>query len=174
MKKFTMYQYRQKFEFKRPPRNISYPDGNPLILSNEFSFFHNKNKFRKELNRLQFLFKDYTDNPLTAAGIRDSYLKEEFSEEFFIILFTTNEIVRKTNQIVEKFIKTEYVPGCFYLESTSDYILLITKDMDGLIYGIDILEEIFTQTFEDYLKQGAFEDYVKVRPFLIHNCGIVD
>lgn len=165
-----MYQYLQKFEFKKPPRNISYLEGNPLILSNEFSFFHNKNKFRKELNRLQFLFKDYTDDSLTAAGIRDSYLKEEFSEEFLIVLFTTNDFVRNTNQIVEKFIKSEYEPGCFYLKSTSDYILLIAKDMDGLISGIDILEEIFTQTFEDYIKQEAFEDYVKIRPFSINKC----
>lgn len=164
-----MYQYLQEFEFKKSPKKISYLEGSPLILSNEFNFFHNKNKFRKELNRLQFLFKDYTDNPLIAAGIRDSYLKEQFSEEFLIVLFTTNDIVRKINQIIEKFVKMEYKSGSYYLESTSEYILLITKDMDGLISGIDILEEIFTQTFEDYLKQQAFEDYVKIRPFLIHN-----
>ncbi|MFX1496017.1 MAG: hypothetical protein ACFFBH_00685 [Promethearchaeota archaeon] len=164
-----MYQYLQEFEFKKSPKNISYLEGPPLILSNELSFFHNKNKFRKELNQLQFLFKDYTDNPLIAAGIRDSYLKEEFSEEFLIVLFTTNDIVRKTNKIVEKFVKMEYKSGSYYLESTSEYVLLIAKDMDGLVSGINVLEEIFTQTFEDYLKQQAFEDYVKIRPFLIHN-----
>ena len=169
-----MYQYLQEFEFNKPPKKILYLEGKPLMLSNQFSFFHNKNKFRKELNRLQYLFKEYTDNPLLAAGIRDSYLKEEFSEDFLILLFTTNDLINTANDIVEKFINKKYGSGCYYLESTSDYILLITKEMESLISGINILEEIFTQTFEDYLKKEVFEDYVKIRPFLIHNCEYVD
>jgi len=169
-----MYQYLQEFEFKKPPKKVSYLEGKPLKLSNQFSFFHNKNKFRKELNRLQYLFKDYTDNPLLAAGIRDSYLKGEFSEDFLIVIFTTNDVINTANDIVEKFINKKYDFGCYYLESTSDYILLITKDMDSLISGINILEEIFIQTFDDYLEKEAFEDYVKIRPFLIHNCENID
>ncbi|MFX0032753.1 MAG: hypothetical protein ACFE8E_02605 [Candidatus Hodarchaeota archaeon] len=169
-----MYQYLQEFEFEKPPKKISYLEGKPLILSNQFSFFHNKNKFRKELNQLQYLFKEYTDNPLLAAGIRDSYLKEEFSEDFLIVIFTTNDIIITANDIVGKFTNKKYGPECYYIESTSDYILLITKDIESLISGINILEEIFTQTFEDYLKKEAFEDYVKIRPFLIHNCENID
>jgi len=165
-----IYEYLNEFEFKETPKEISYIEGKPLILSDEFSFFHNKNKFRKELNRLQYLFKGYTKNSLVAAGIRDTYLKEEYTEKFLIILFTTNEIVKNANEIIEKYINKKFKPECFYLETTSNYMLLIAKEMKGLISGIDIMEEIFTQTFEDYLKQEKFDDYIKIRQFFLNNC----
>ncbi|MFX0141645.1 MAG: hypothetical protein ACFFDN_48860 [Candidatus Hodarchaeota archaeon] len=170
MKKITMYECLNDFEFKETPKEISYIEGKPLILSNEFSFFHNKNKFRKELNRLQYIFKDYTKNSLIAAGIRDTYLKEEYTEKYLIVLFTTNEFVKNANQIIEKYINKKFKSGCFYLETTSKYMLLIAKEMKGLISGIDIMEEIFTQTFEDYLKQEKFDDYIKIRQFFLNNC----
>ncbi|MFW9946913.1 MAG: hypothetical protein ACFFDX_08815 [Candidatus Odinarchaeota archaeon] len=165
-----MYEYLKKFEFKEILKELTYPDGEPLILTNNFSFFHNKNKFRKHLNRLQYIFKNYTKDSLVAAGIRDTYLKEEYTENFLIILFTTNEIVKNANEIIEKYINMKFDSGCFYLETTSNYMLLIAKEMKGLISGIDIMEEIFTQTFEDYLKQEKFDDYIKIRQFFLNNC----
>ena len=80
----------KEFTFEKPPSKIIYFDKEPLKLSNEFMFFHNKNKFRKDLVRLQNLIKSYTKSPLHAAGIRDSYLKEEFSEEYLIIILVSN------------------------------------------------------------------------------------
>lgn len=165
-----MYEYLNEFEFKETPKEISYREGEPLILSNEFSFFHNKNKFRKDLNRLQYIFKNYTKDSLVAAGIRDTYLKEEYTEDFLIVLFTTNEIVKNANEIIEKYINKKFNSGCFYLETTSNYMLLIAKEMKGLINGIDIMEDIFTQTFEDYLKQEKFDDHIKIRQFFLNNC----
>ncbi|MHA2430010.1 MAG: hypothetical protein ACXACC_03140 [Promethearchaeota archaeon] len=109
-----MYEYLNEFEFKETPKEISYREGEPLILSNEFSFFHNKNKFRKDLNRLQYIFKNYTKDSLVAAGIRDTYLKEEYTEDFLIVLFTTNEIVKNANEIIEKYINKKFNSGCFY------------------------------------------------------------
>ena len=61
-----------------------------------------KSKIRKSLNKLQYLFKSYTKTPLLASGIRDSYLTEEFTDEYLIILFTTPEIVKDTNSILIK------------------------------------------------------------------------
>ena len=168
VKNFTMYRFIKNYEFKTPPKEISYENGEPLELSNQFSFYHNKNLFRKELNRLQYLFKQYTGDSLVAAGIRDSYLEEKYTENFLIILFTTNDIIKNANEIIKNFTIKSYDPGSFYLKSTSKYILLITKDMKGLISGIDVLEDIFTQTFEDYIKQEAFEDFVKIRPFSLY------
>ena len=69
-----------EYKFKIPPKEITYGSEEPLKLSSEFSFYHNKSKFRKELNRLQNLFHRYLKTSLIAAGIRDSYLKKTFSE----------------------------------------------------------------------------------------------
>lgn len=160
----------EKYEFSKKPKKLNYRDGEPLRLNNEFNFFHNKNKFRKELNRLQYLFKNYTGNTLVASGIRDSYLKDEYSEKYLLVLFTTNEIIKKATDIVEKHSDLNLSIGCFYIESNSDYILLISLDMDGLISGIDTLEEVFSQTFEDYIRQKEFDDFVKIRPFELLSC----
>ena len=64
------------YEFRSNPREITYLDDEPLKLDKNFSFFHNKIKFRKELTRLQLFFKDHTEISLPASGIMDSYLKE--------------------------------------------------------------------------------------------------
>ena len=37
------------YEFRSNPKEITYFDYEPLKLTREFNFFHNKSKFRKEL-----------------------------------------------------------------------------------------------------------------------------
>jgi len=160
----------KEFTFEKPPENITYFDKEPLKLTNEFVFFHNKNKFRKELNRLQYLFKSYTKVALNAAGIRDSYLIEENSEKYLIVLFTTSDIVKKTDDILENYSDLELGSGCFHIEATSNFVLLLTKDMDGLSSGINMMEEILKQILEDYFNQQKFDEYIKIRPFKLKNC----
>jgi len=159
-----------EYKFKFIPKEIVYNNTESLKLNNELSFFHNKNTFRKELNKLQYTFKDYTGNSLVASGIRDSYLKEEFSEKFLIVLLTNNKVVKNANKIIEKVINTEISPKYFYLETNSDYMLLLTKDMESLIFGIATMNEIFIQTFEDYYAKKNYEDYIKIRPFKMKGC----
>ena len=165
-----MTDYIKEYEFKNPPKEITYYDDEPLKLSKEFSFFHNKTKFRKELNRLQYLFKEYLKTPLIAAGIRDSYLREDYTEKYLIVLFATNEIVKDTNRIIEKHSGKEINSGCFFLESTPNYLLLLTEDMDGLKSGIETMELIFKQTFEDYFIRKNFEDFIKISSFKMIGC----
>ena len=167
----SMSDYIKECEFKIPPKEIIYGDEEPLKLSNEFSFYHNKNMFRKELNRLQNLFLRYLKTSLVAAGIRDSYLKEKYSENFLLLLFTDNKIMKETNQIIKAHSDVEIHPNCFYLESSTKYILLLAKDMDGLISGIDTMEEIFSQTFEDYFSRKKFDEYIKICPFKMTSCA---
>ncbi len=161
----------KKYVFKSKPKEITYIDGEPLKLSKEFSFFHNKIKFRKELTRLQNLFKDLAKIPLQASGIRDSYLKEEYSDNFLLVIFTTSQIIRQADLILEPHKNLELNPGCFYLESNSESMLLLAKDMEGLTFGVDTMEEIFSQTFEIYFEQKNFDDYLKIRPFKLLNCS---
>lgn len=158
------------YEFRSNPREITYLDDAPLKLDKNFSFFHNKIKFRKELTRLQLIFKEYTEISLLASGIRDSYLKEEYSEKFFIVIFTTNQAIKDANQMIDPYKDTNIKPGCFYLESTTNYLILLAKNMEGLTSGIATLEEIFTQTFEIYFKQKNQDDYIKIKPFKLFNC----
>ncbi len=158
------------YEFRSSPREITYLDNEPLKLDKNFSFFHNKIKFRKELTRLQLIFRDYTNISLLASGIRDSYLKEEYSEKFFIVIFTTNQAIKDANQMISPYKDTKIKPGCFYLESTSNYMLLLSKDMEGLILGVDTIEDILTQTFKLYFEQSNLEDYIKIKPFRLLNC----
>ena len=160
----------KKYEFKSKPKDITYIDGEPLKLSKDFSFFHNKIKFRKELTRLQNFFKDFAKIPLQAAGIRDSYLKEEYSENFLLVIFTTSQIIKQADLIIEPHKNLEISPGCFYLESNSESMLLLAKDMEGLSFGVDTMEEIFSQTFEIYFEQKNFDEYIKIRPFKLLNC----
>jgi hypothetical protein len=161
----------KKYVFKSKPKEITYIDGEPLKLSKEFSFFHNKIKFRKELTRLQNLFKDLAKIALQASGIRDSYLKEEYSENFLLVIFTTSQIIRQADLILEPHKNLELSPGCFYLESNSESMLLLAKDMEGLSFGVDTMEEIFSQTFEIYFEQKNFDDFLKIRPFKMSHCS---
>jgi len=160
----------KNYEFRSNPREITYLDDEPLKLDKSFSFFLNKNKFRKELTRLQLIFKDYTEISLPATGIRDSYLREEYSEKFFIVIFTTNQAIKDANQMIDPYKDTIIKPGCFYLESTPNYMLLLAKNTEGLASGIGTLEDIFTQTFEIYFKQNNRDDYIKIKPFKLFNC----
>ncbi len=165
-----MSNFLKEFTFEKPPENITYFDKEPLKLTNEFVFFHNKNKFRKDITRLQYLFKSYTRAPLSAAGIRDSYLKQEISEKYLIVLFTTSDIVKKTDDIIKNYSDLELGSGYFHIEATSNYLLLLTKDMDGLRSGINMMEEILKEILEDYFNQQKFDEYIKIRPFKLKNC----
>jgi hypothetical protein len=165
-----MPDYVKKYKFKNPPKEITYLDDEPLKLSNQFSFYHNKSMFRKELNRLQYLFKNYLKTPLIAAGIRDTYLKEEYTAKYFIILFTTADVVRETNPIIEIRSEIDISSGCFLMESTTKYLILLAVEMEGLISGIDKLEEIFNQTFEDYFSRKNFDEFIKIGPFRMSGC----
>jgi hypothetical protein len=160
-----------KFKFTNKPNELNYIDGDPLNLNNQFSFFHNKNKFRKELNRLQYIFKDFTGNPLIASGIRDTYIKEEFTENNLLVLFTDNQVVKNTNNILQANLKMEIPSGCYYMTATSEYLLLLAKDMKGLISGIDLMEELFLQVFEHYIEQKKFDEFVKIRQFNALGCS---
>jgi len=157
------------FDLRSNPREITYLDDEPLKLDKNFVFFHNKNKFRKELTRLQLIFKDYTSISLPASGIRDSYLKEEYSNNFYIVIFTSNQFIKDADQMIDPHKDTIFKSGCFFLESTTNYMLLLAKDMEGLTSGIDTLYDIFTQTFELYIEQKDLEDYIKIRPFKLFN-----
>ncbi|MHA1491236.1 MAG: hypothetical protein ACTSRI_16500 [Promethearchaeota archaeon] len=165
-----MSEYVNEFVFESAPKEITYYDGETLKLNNEFCFYHNKNKFRRELNRLQYLFKDYFKIPLLASGIRDSYLSEEFSNKYLIIIFTTQEIVKEVNEIINARSEITIPPGCFYLETTSKFILLLVKDMKRLILGVDMLEKILKQTFDHYFSQKKFNEYIQIRPFKMIYC----
>ncbi|MHA1256842.1 MAG: hypothetical protein ACTSPS_14720 [Promethearchaeota archaeon] len=165
-----MYEYIKNYEFKDNPKEITYFDGEPLKLSNEFTFYHNKNWFRKELNRFQYLFKTHLKNPLLASGIRDTYLKEEYAENYLILLFTDGLTVKNTNHIIETNLDKEFSQGCFYIVSDTKYLILIAKEKKGLISGLNVMEEILTQTLEDYFNQQQFDDFIKIRPFKLFNC----
>jgi hypothetical protein len=165
-----MPTFLKEFKFEKEPLKITYTDGEPLKLNSEFMFFHNKSKFRKELTPLQYLIKSYTKIALPAAGIRDSYLRQEFSDKFMVVIFTTSEIVKNANEFIENHSNLDLKPGCFYLQATSELLLLLAKDMKGLVFGINAFESILKQTIEDYLNQQKFDDYIKIRPFELLNC----
>ena len=165
-----MSDYIKKFEFKETPKKITYIEEPPLELNEDFVFYHNKSKVRRELTPLQYLFKSFTKNPLLALGIQDSFLKKEFTDKYFITLFAASEIVKKTNEIITEYTDIEISQGCFYLVTTSDYMLLLTKDIDGLKSGAKTMEEIFNQVLEDYFTKENFDDFIKIPQFRIYNC----
>ncbi|MFX1375284.1 MAG: hypothetical protein ACFFA0_05685 [Promethearchaeota archaeon] len=165
-----MSNFVKEFKFKSPPQSLKYIEGEPLKLTEKFCFFHNKSTIRKNLNTLQYLFKSYLNNPLLATGIRDSYLKEEFTEKYLIVLFTTSDIVKNTNKIIEHYSDIDLNQNCFLLEVTTEYILLLAKDVDGIAFGIDTIEDILKQVMEDYFSQKNFDDYLKIPTFRLSNC----
>ncbi|MFX1427513.1 MAG: hypothetical protein ACFFBE_13740 [Promethearchaeota archaeon] len=164
-----MSNYLIDFKFKSPPKSITYIEGEPLKLTENFDFFHNKSKIRKSLNPLQYLFKSYMNNPLLASGIRDSYLSETFTEEYLIILFTTPETIKNANDIIALHSEIEIGQENFFIETTKDYLLLLAKDLNAIKAGVDYLEEIFKQVLEDYFNKKNFGDYVKIRQFKLSN-----
>ena len=165
-----MSEYIKEYEFEAPPKKVSYIEGEPLKLTSEFTFFHNKTNIRKELVVLQNLMQENLGTPLLAAGIRDSYTKEEYSEEFLVVIFTTMEKHKEANIIIGSHINENIEAGCFFMETTPDYLLILAKEMDGLKLGIETMKEILRQTLEDYMRQKKFDDYIKIRPFTLLNC----
>jgi hypothetical protein len=155
--------------FENPPKSISYLKGEPLKLTENFDFFHNKSKIRKSLNQLQYLFKSYTKTPLLASGIRDTYLSEEFTEEYLIVLFTTPDVIKKANDILTLYSDIEFTEEDFFLITTQEYILLLTKDITALNVGVSYLEEILSQVLEEYFNKKEFEDFIKVSQFKLSN-----
>jgi hypothetical protein len=165
-----MSRYLDKYEFEKIPKEIKYYDDEPLKLNDEFQFFHNKNVFRKDINDLQYLFKDYVNFALHAAGIRDSFLKEEYTESSLILIFTTPIVIHEANKIFESNNKS-VDKGCFYIRSTSEYIFLKANEMKGMKAGLEILYVILKQTLDDYFNRKNFDDYIKIRPFEIYSCA---
>ncbi|NVM37409.1 MAG: hypothetical protein HWN81_17570 [Candidatus Lokiarchaeota archaeon] len=165
-----MSNFLKEFKFEKSPLKITYLDKEPLKLSNELIFFHNKSKFRKYLTQLQYLIKSYTNTPLHAAGIRDSYLKEEFSEKFLIVLLSTSETIKRTNEIIKPHSEMELNNGCFYLEVDTNFMFLLSRDMEGLILGVNTMEIILKQIMEDYMNQKQFDDYIKICSFKLTDC----
>jgi hypothetical protein len=166
-----MSTYLKEFNFEKPPMKITYFEKNPLKLNSEFMFFHNKSKFRKELTRLQILIKSYTNSPLHAAGIRDSYLKDDFFEKYLIVLFTDSKRMKNVNNIIEKHSDIDLNLGCFFLKNTSDFMLLLSKDVEGIKNGINTMEIILKQILEDYMNQKRFDDYIKICSFELMDCS---
>jgi len=164
-----MPNHLKKFIFKNPLKSITYIDGEPLKLTEKFAFFHNKTKIRKNLTQLQNLFKSYIKSPLLASGIRDSYLTEEYTEEYLIVLFTTPEIIKNSNEILASCSDIEFTQDNFFLISTPDYMMLLAKNMNGMNSGVEIMEEILNQVLEDYFNKKKFEDYIKIRQFKLSN-----
>jgi len=160
-----MSEFVNEYKLTNPPNEISYLDGEALKLTDGFIFYHNKNKFRKEINRLQIVFKTHTKTPLIASAIRDTYLKEEYTNKYLVVFFTTGEFIKNLNDAITTHVNKEIKQSAFLLENTSNYMLLLAKDMEGLVLGIDTMEEIFQQTFSNYFAQNKLEEFIKIRPF---------
>ncbi|MHA1146695.1 MAG: hypothetical protein ACTSR8_00440 [Promethearchaeota archaeon] len=160
-----------QFSFKEAPKELAYSNKPPMTLAQDLMFFHNKAKFRPFLNELQYSFKNAVGVALHAAGIRDTYLKEEYSENYFIVILGTHETSKKTNQIIKKNLSVEIEKGCYYIEVDSDYILLLAKDMEGIKQGIKTFETILQQTFDSYFEKKNFDEYIKVPTLTLYHCS---
>ncbi|MFO8017066.1 MAG: hypothetical protein R6U96_00380 [Promethearchaeia archaeon] len=165
-----MSEYIKEYEFDNAPNEISYSDGEPLKLNNKFRFYHNKSFFRKDLNPLQYLFKSYLKQALLAVGIRDSYIKPEYGENYLMVIFTIPDKIHKANTILEEYENKDFDKNCYFMKATSEYLLLIAKKKDALQDGIEIMKEILKQTLENYLNLKDFDKYIKIRNFRIKNC----
>ncbi|MBD3194459.1 MAG: hypothetical protein GF317_05340 [Candidatus Lokiarchaeota archaeon] len=165
-----MSDYIEKFEFKNPPRELEYHEGEPLKLTEEFRFYHNKMKFRKELNKLQYLFNDYLKKTLQAAGIRDSYLKLEYTNKYLMIIFTDPENIKSADKIIKKHESIEIEKNCYVIESTSEYLLLLTKNREALTEGIEMVYEILDQVLHEYFNRNEPDKFIQIRPFSLFGC----
>ncbi|MBD3254863.1 MAG: hypothetical protein GF383_07205 [Candidatus Lokiarchaeota archaeon] len=165
-----MSEQKVVYDFKEAPKKFDYIDTEPFKLSNELFFFHNKHKFRRYLNKLQYLFRNYTGTALHAAGIRDTYLKLEYTEKYKIVVLTDKETIKNTNKIIAEVTHDELPKDCYLIKSTSDYMILIAHDVKNLVQGIDQMEEILTQTFEYYVAIENYDGYIKITPFELLNC----
>jgi hypothetical protein len=167
-----MSDYLKEFNIKEPPKKITYLEGEPLELNEEFKFYHNKLKFRKYINQLQYLFQDYMEITLQAPGIRDSYLKKLYTNSYLMVIFTDQETIKETNRIIEKHADLLIEKGCYYLETTSDYMLLLSKDLEGIKAGTKTMRDILEQVLNDYFNvQNDFDKFIKIRLFSLYGCS---
>ncbi len=167
-----MSDYIEKFEFKEEPEQLTYMEGEPLKINEEFKFYHNKLRFRKELTPLQYLLKDYVNTTIQAAGIRDTYLKVAYTESYLLVVFTDPETIKSTNKIIDDHAHITLEKECYYLEANSDYMLLLTKDMEAISKGVKFMEEILNQVLEEYFRRKDFDKFIKIRPFKLSNCNL--
>ncbi|MHA1915917.1 MAG: hypothetical protein ACW986_12290 [Promethearchaeota archaeon] len=165
-----MSNYLKEFEFKKQPEKFSFTDEDPLNITEEFVFYHSKSKMRKALNQLQYLFKSYTKNPLLALGIRDSFLSDEYADEFLIVLFTVPEGVEQINKIIQENSEIHIKDGCFYIRVSSTYLLLLARDIEGVSAGINTVVDLMTQVLDHYFDKKGFEDFIKIRTCKINGC----
>jgi len=160
----------KKFEFEKEPKEITYDKSKSLKLSNEFRFYHNKLKFRKNLNDLQYLFQEYLKNSLVAAGIRDSYIKVEYTENYLFMILTTPEIIKNTNQIIKEFVEKDPGKGCYYMKCTEDWFLVFAKNLKGIRAGIEKSHKMLKQVLKLYFERGKFDEYIKIPSFSLYDC----
>ncbi|MFO7798035.1 MAG: hypothetical protein ACQERB_10525 [Promethearchaeati archaeon] len=166
-----MSNYIKKFEFKEEPREFNYKEGEPLDLTEEFRFYHNKLKFRKELTPLQYLFADFFNTTLQASAIRDSYIKKEYDDVYLMVIFSGPETIKNANKIIEKHLNISLNQGCYYMESTSDNMLLLSKDIEGIRSGVEKMREILQQVLDDYFERKQFDEFIKLRQFNLFDCA---
>ena len=74
------------------------------------------------------------------------------------------------NRFIKNHSELQLKSGCFFLITNSNYMLLLARDMEGLVFGIDTIEDILKQVMEDYLSKKNFDDYIKIRSFKLFDC----
>ncbi|MFX1411082.1 MAG: hypothetical protein ACFFA6_12075, partial [Promethearchaeota archaeon] len=94
-----------------------------------------------------------------------------YSDKYLILLFTTNDVIKETNEIIKIHSEIRIESGCFFLITTSKYMLLLTKNNGSLVFGIDTIEDILKQVMEDYLNKRNFDEYIKIRSFKLLDCS---
>jgi len=161
----------EKFEFKEEPQEINYKEEEPLKLTEDFKFYHNKVRFRKNLTPLQYLFSDFFNTTLQAAGIRDSYLKLKYTNTYMMVIFCDPETIKNANKIIEKHIDVNINKGCYLMEGNSDYMLLLAKDIESIKAGVEKMREIVEQVLDDYFKRKDFDEFIQIRPFSLFDCA---
>ena len=160
----------KKFEFENEPKAITYNESNPLKLTNEFRFYHNKLKFRKNLNDLQYLFQEYLKFPLIAAGIRDTYVKVEYTENYLFMILTTPEIIKDTNRIIKEFVEKDPGKDCYYIKCTEEWFLLFAKNLKAIRAGIERSHKMLKQILKSYFETQEYDEYIKIPAFLLYDC----
>lgn len=165
-----MSDYIDKLVFKETPKEFTYEEGEPLKLNEKFKFYHNKLKFRRELNKLQYLFQDYVKTTLQAAGIRDTYLKKEYTDAFFMVIFTDPNTIKQTNAFIKEYEDITLEKGCYFIDCNSDRMLLLAKDFDAISAGTVTMETILDQVLREYFQRKEFDKFMKIRPFQLSSC----
>lgn len=160
-----------KYEFKESPKKLTYLEGEPLKLSKEQFIFHNKSYFRKKLVNLQYLFKENVGVALHSPGIRDSYLKGEYTANNLVVILTDNEHIRNADEIVEKYMDQTIEEGCYTIATDKDYLLLMAGDMEGLEAGLPTIETMLKQTFDEYFEKKDFDTFIQIPKLELYHCA---